>query len=871
MKKLLLCTLAILIATICLAQPIGSTPVGKSKFHLSDYLTSPTLKGYLVNENTLKDKPTLPKIQKARTAENGIIAQEPQGKKVTYMRSGLRVFSYDDGITLEEEPQEGIIQVVYDNDGKTVYFKDLISATAMLGSWVKGSLSEDKTSITVPLEQNVFFAEDMGCYMQLAFLQPDPEQQVFVKDKKAKVATFTIEGNRLRLNDSSENHLFGLTFSSDDSWAGYGDYESVYTEMEDHLVVLPEGVEKQFHYIEGISSMGEPFKSYVFLAIDGEEAYMQGACATTSDGWVKGMVKGKDLVFPKGQLTGFHLDFFPVYFMGAKENEIGDLDLCDLTLVYDEAQQQYKADAFIIENANKEYPDIFNATMDAIIYRGPDIVFSSEIISQQPEGEVVQYARSGEATVIYWDNILQVTQNGMMMEVVMAPNSETVYMKNLVSQLNAQTWVKGTKKGNQITMPLYQRVEYNAAEGFGLMTAIIQKDLSDPSNGSYTLDTSAKEITFTIQEDGTITPDGINENRVLGLIYTDNLDWAGYSDWNTVYRPLTEKPQVLPEGAAVEKWAFQYYNGKRHCGHLVQVAFVDNKMYVAGILQDLPTAAIVGEVNGNTVSFASNQFLGMTNGTLVYFNGAKTDNTDEQAGLYQNAINFELNRNTQFMTTAEDQQINISVGQAETKNGAAITHSLSKFYQPVFNLHKNQTATPANPEIVRLDESELASLGKAAIYMNIKPQDNAGRFILPEQLSYQLFIWDGTEVRPYVLRKAVYTQLAEDMATLPYNFSDGEQDILPYGGGLNIYTKELKDIGVQVINKQGDTETRSEIIWAKGEVTGIHAPESSCNLVHEVTYHTLSGVRVLHPAKGVYLKTTTYADGTIETTKILVN
>lgn len=859
-----------LIAAVSMAQSIGSTPIGKSTSRLSDYLVSPPLKGYLVNRNTLKDKPTLPKIQKTRTTESGIIAQEPQGKKVTYMRSGLRVFSYDDGITLEEEPQEGIIQVVYDNDGKTVYFKDLISATAMLGSWVKGSLNEDKTSITVPLGQNVFFAEDMGCYMQLAFLQPDPEQQVFVKDETTQVATFTIEGNSLRLNGSSENHLFGLTFSADDSWAGYGDYESVYTEMEDHLVTLPEGVEKKFHYIEGISSMGEPFKSYVFLAIDGEEAYMQGACATTSDGWVKGLVKGKDLVFPKGQLTGFHLDFFPVYFMGAKENETGDLDLCDLTLVYDEAEQQYKADAFIVENANKEYPDIFNATMDAIIYRGPDIVFSSEIISQQPEGEVVQYARSGEASVIYWDNILQVTQNGMLMEVVMAPDGETVYMKNLVSQLNAPTWVKGTKKGNQITMPLYQRVEYNAAEGFGLMTAIIQKDLSDPSNGSYALDTSVKEITFTIHENGTITPDGINENRVLGLIYTDNLDWAGYSDWNTVYRPLTEKPQVLPEGAAIAQWAFQYHNGKHQSGHLVQVAFADDKMYVAGILQDLPTAAIVGEVKGNTVSFASNQFLGMTNGTLLYFNGAKADDTAERNGLYQKAIHFELNRSTQLMTTAEDQLINISVGQAEAKEGVAIDHSLSKFYQPAFNLHEDLAATPANPEIVRLDDSELASQGKVGLYMNIKPQDNAGRFILPEQLSYQLFIWDGTEVQPYVLRKSVYTQLAEDMATVPYNFSDGEQDILPYGGGLNVYTSDMKDIGVQVINKQGDTEIRSEIIWAKGEVTGIHAPENGGNAAVEVNYHTLSGVRVLHPAKGVYLKTTTYADGTVETTKILV-
>ena len=89
-----------------------------------------------------------------------IITEQPEGTLVKYTRGGdfITVSLY--GYSVEQ--QLGRVKVVYADDGKTVYIKDPLCYAEGVGAWVYGELSDDGTTITVPLGQYVSYNEDYG-------------------------------------------------------------------------------------------------------------------------------------------------------------------------------------------------------------------------------------------------------------------------------------------------------------------------------------------------------------------------------------------------------------------------------------------------------------------------------------------------------------------------------------------------------------------------------------------------------------------------------------------------------------------------------------------------------------------------------------
>ena len=82
-----------------------------------------------------------------------IITEQPEGEVLTYTRGGefLVVSLYGYNATT----QTGQTKVCYAPDGKTVYIQDPLAYGEGVGAWVKGELSEDGTTISVPLGQYV--------------------------------------------------------------------------------------------------------------------------------------------------------------------------------------------------------------------------------------------------------------------------------------------------------------------------------------------------------------------------------------------------------------------------------------------------------------------------------------------------------------------------------------------------------------------------------------------------------------------------------------------------------------------------------------------------------------------------------------------
>ena len=87
-----------------------------------------------------------------------IITEQPEGEVVNYTRGGEFMYVSIYGLTAGE--QQGRVKVVYAEDGKTVYIQDPLCYAEGTGVWVYGQLSDDGSTISVPLGQYVAYNEE---------------------------------------------------------------------------------------------------------------------------------------------------------------------------------------------------------------------------------------------------------------------------------------------------------------------------------------------------------------------------------------------------------------------------------------------------------------------------------------------------------------------------------------------------------------------------------------------------------------------------------------------------------------------------------------------------------------------------------------
>ena len=96
-----------------------------------------------------------------------IITEQPEGNVVAYTRSGeyltVSLYGYD------ATQQTGQMKITYADDGKTVYLLDPLAYGEGTGVWVQGELSDDGTTITVPLGQYVAYNEEYDYGLILAW------------------------------------------------------------------------------------------------------------------------------------------------------------------------------------------------------------------------------------------------------------------------------------------------------------------------------------------------------------------------------------------------------------------------------------------------------------------------------------------------------------------------------------------------------------------------------------------------------------------------------------------------------------------------------------------------------------------------------
>ena len=437
-----------------------------------------------------------------------------------------------------------------------------------------------------------------------------------------------------------------------------------------------------------------------------------------------------------------------------------------------------------------------------------------DVITEQPEGELKTYVRSGGAMLSFWGYLFSTYQDGGAMQMVFADDGKTVYLKDPISQAAAGTWVRAelSDDGKTLTMPLNQFIIFYDDYGYGLITAWVDVAIDDNGNIVATANPEIKEATFTIGDDGTISLNGSSgdvntfECSGLGLIYDDDLSWAAYADWESVYTPFDATPVELPEGAVLEDFSMSYVDSNGNPGgKMVKAAQVDNDIYVQGVTSLVPEGVIKGTLSDNKVTFPSDQYMGIGNSLFL-----SMVSIDDNFNVLDNLV-FEYDAATRTMTTGGI--LAIVAGE-----------SVQELYtQPVIAPYIDHAATPANPEVIDfVDQGELGGYNYGSF--NVPTVDTEGNFINPNDLYYRIY-FDDDEL--FTFGPDEYPQVEEFMTDVPYNYTDG-YDFGVGGATVYFYETGFQRVGIQSVFRGGGEEHVSDIVYM--ELTDGSAPEGSAEV-----------------------------------------
>ncbi len=186
-----------------------------------------------------------------------------------------------------------------------------------------------------------------------------------------------------------------------------------------------------------------------------------------------------------------------------------------------------------------------------------------EIITEQPEGNVVAYTRSGEYLTVSLYGYEATEQTGQM-KITYAPDGKTVYLLDpLAYGEGTGVWVRGelSDDGTTITVPLGQYVAYNEDYGYGLILAWGETTLMDLGDDFYYLwfmpDDGVEEVTYAVDAaSGTITlmgsegdasaayPNNLLAHGLAG-IWSDDESIATL-EWGTTLTPLSDAVAAVP-------------------------------------------------------------------------------------------------------------------------------------------------------------------------------------------------------------------------------------------------------------------------------------------------------------------------------------
>ena len=404
---------------------------------------------------------------------------------------------------------------------------------------------------------------------------------------------------------------------------------------------------------------------------------------------------------------------------------------------------------------------------------------AADIISEQPEGTKKVYSRSGSAYYSSLFGVGQTNYDGGVGVVVFGADNK-VYIKDIVTQAKIGAWVEGTISGSTITIQLPQTV-YTFDQGYSFEVSKVSYD-AEQQWYVKSADQTVK-LNYNAETGAITTPRGklTTGEDIIGLTYDDDNSWSGYGDWNVALSAVTDELVEAPADLTTVTYAL---TADGYDGSLVQVGFSGDDVYVQGIdevagyHQYLMSATAEQKYDDYYEKYYTEYTLSDADITFDYDAATKT-----------------LSNSSLFLLNAGKTSVN---------------------YLSIFNKVVEVAATPAAPKEVELYEGGwsyyTSGYGWGALDFSMSPADTEGNYILPEKLSYQIYIKVNGEVKPLTCSWYDYTrQTVPTMTEFPYGYSDGWNISASY---FYYYVIGPEAYGIQTIYRGGGEEHRSEIVWA---------------------------------------------------------
>jgi len=441
----------------------------------------------------------------------------------------------------------------------------------------------------------------------------------------------------------------------------------------------------------------------------------------------------------------------------------------------------------------------------------------ARIIKEQPQGQQVFYSRSGSAYYSMWGYVLETSLSGAVGNVVFGPDN-TVYIHNLVSQAGTDSWVEGTLQGNSIVIQLPQVAMEFPDAGYNLEVAMVQYDAAEQWYAK-----SAKQ-TLTLSYDPATGNISSKSGDYVGLCYDDDDSWSGYADWDMSFTAVTDKLVEAPANLQTTTYSL---SADGYQGSLVEVGFSGDDVYVQGIDPNLPDTWVKGTISGNKVTFKNGQYVGadveagyhqyLMSATAEELYDSYYDEYYTEYSLADNDIVFDYDASTKTLSNSSLFLLN---------GGKTAVNYMSVLDKAQMAPFVEVAATPATPQITELFEGGASyffnGYGWGYISFDLPAADVDGNYILPDKLSYVLWVRVNGEERPLSLSWWDYrNQEEETMTEIPYAYTD-DWDIYSTGLSKEVYYYVVgpEAYGVQAIYRGAGEEHRSEIAWAEVEGMG---------------------------------------------------
>lgn len=350
--------------------------------------------------------------------------------------------------------------------------------------------------------------------------------------------------------------------------------------------------------------------------------------------------------------------------------------------------------------------------------------------------------------------------------------------------------------------------------------------------------------------------------------------WWGYTNLNQEFTPLPDNLiyYEIPEDL---EWNSNWCITGGWNPELIDGAIKGDKIYFKNLQYMIPDAVIVGEINGNTVTFKDRQCMGICdmNNRYILLNGVNYETTLNEWGYPQTS--FELNNEDVVMTYDADTKTLVQQGE----NKGFILNSLiddifyyTYYCNPTIRLQTEELlcAAPNNPDTPTWsDYSEWYEGYRYCLFFNFPNTNVNGALLNADDMAFHVFFNHETE--PFIFDATEY-EIAEDLEWIPATYNSGNNYICGYGNAAQclFFETGFTAVGVQTrYSAPNGQDYLSDIIWFDIEEEGIATVDVDRTVAGEVMFD-ITGRRVVNPAAGqMVIKVIRYTDGTVKTSKTI--